>query len=57
MAKYQFEWTRERWLRVVIEAENQEQAEQKFWGGDYDNEQQFGEEIQPDIDIKEITND
>lgn len=54
MPKYQIEWTHERWLRVSIEADSIEQAEQKFWEGDYENEQEFGQEIQQDVDIKEM---
>jgi hypothetical protein len=51
MAKYEVSWTRELWLRVTIEADSLEQAEQKFWDGEFENEQQYGSEIQQDVDF------
>lgn len=54
MAKFQIEWTREQWFRVEIDAENKVVALAKFWEGEYENEQQFGSEIQEHLDVKEI---
>lgn len=51
MAKYEVSWTREQWFRVTLEADSPQQAEDKFWAGEYENEQQYGSEIQNDIDI------
>ncbi|CAB4123792.1 hypothetical protein UFOVP46_95 [uncultured Caudovirales phage] len=53
MAKYEIKWTRELWLKVTIEAESEQHAIDKFWDGEFDNEQQYGSEIQQDIDIRE----
>jgi hypothetical protein len=53
MAKYEIKWTRELWLKVTIEADTAEQAEAKFWEGDFENEQQYGSEVQEGIDIEE----
>ena len=55
MSKYEVRWTLERWFKVEIEAENPEEAESKFWAGEYENEQMFGTEIQEGIDIIEAT--
>jgi hypothetical protein len=54
MAKYEVQWTYERWYRVEIEADSYEQAQQKFWEGDYENEQMFGGEIQEGVEIEEV---
>ena len=54
MAKYEIKWTRELWLKVTIEADTAQEAEVKFWEGDFENEQQYGSEIQNDIDIEEV---
>lgn len=54
MATFEIEWTHERWFRVRIEAKDAQEAEAKFWGGEYENEQEFGQEIQQDVDIKEV---
>lgn len=54
LSKYTVEWTREQWWRVTIEAGSQELALEKFWLGEYDNEQQYGSEIQEGIDITEV---
>ena len=53
MPKYQVEWTREQWFRVSIEAANEDEAIEKFWEGEYENEQQYGSEIQEGVDVKE----
>jgi hypothetical protein len=54
MINFEIRWTREQWFKVSIEAENQEQAEAKFWEGNYQNEQMYGSEIQEEIDIFQI---
>lgn len=54
MARFRVEWTREQWFYVEIEAESPEQAKEKFWDGDYENEQMFGSEIQEGVDVKEL---
>jgi hypothetical protein len=37
MSEYKVEWTNEEWFKVTIEAENEEEAMEKFWRGDYDS--------------------
>lgn len=54
MGKFQIEWTREEWYRVTIEADNEEQAREKFWEGEYENEKKFGAEIQDGVEVKEV---
>jgi hypothetical protein len=54
MINFEIRWTREQWFKVSIEAENQEQAEAKFWEGNYQNEQMYGSEIQEEIDVFQI---
>lgn len=56
MPKYKVAWTREQWFYVHIEASDESVALAKFWEGDYENEQQFGSEIQEGIDVTEVTN-
>jgi hypothetical protein len=51
MPKYEVHWTLERWFKVEIEADSQAEAEEKFWGGEYENEQLFGTEIQDSINV------
>lgn len=53
MANYKVEWTREQWFRVNIEANTEQEALAKFWEGDYENEQQYGSEIQEGVDVSE----
>lgn len=53
--EYEVRWTREQWFKVEIQADSPEEAQEKFWSGDYENEQEYGAEIQEDIDIFEIT--
>jgi hypothetical protein len=54
MPKYEVRWTLERWFKVEIEAENPEEAESKFWQGEYENEQSFGTEIQEGIEVEAL---
>ena len=51
LKKYLFEYYREVEGSVVILAKNQEEAEERFSVGDYDNEQ----EEEKNIEIEEIT--
>lgn len=53
MPTYEVQWTYEKWYRVSIEADDYEQAQTKFWEGDYENEQVFGGEIQEGVEITE----
>ena len=53
--EYEVRWTREQWFKVEIQADSPEEAQEKFWNGEYENEQEYGAEIQEDIDIFEIT--
>ncbi len=52
MSSYEIKWTDELWYRVVIEAENQDDALDKFAIGEYENEEMFGTEIQDSLDIR-----
>ena len=54
MPTYEIKWTMEQWFSVQIEANNSEQAEAKFWEGDYENEQMFGSEIQDSLETNLI---
>ena len=58
MPTYKIDWTREVWYRSEIEAESFEEAREKFWIGDYDDDKDeiFGSEVQENIDIEEVTN-
>jgi hypothetical protein len=56
MSKFRVEWTREQWFYVEIEADSPEQAKEKFWEGDYENEQMFGSEIQDGVEAHEVDN-
>ena len=55
MAHYVVDWTREVWYRSKIEADSLEEAREKFWSGDYDDEVDdiFGSEIQDSVEIRE----
>ncbi len=52
MSSYEIKWTDELWYRVGIEAENQDDALDKFAIGEYENEEMFGTEIQDSLDIR-----
>jgi TolB-like protein len=56
MAHYVVDWTREVWYRSKIEADSLEEAREKFWSGDYDDELDdiFGSEIQDSVEIREV---
>ena len=55
MTNYVVSWTEETWYRVNIQADSEEQAREKFWEFDFDQEEskQFGEEVQDSIEIWE----
>lgn len=53
--EYEVRWTREQWFKVEIQADSPEEAQEKFWNGDYQNEQEYGAEIQEGLDVFEIT--
>lgn len=57
MPKYLVSWTEEDWYNVVIEADSAYEAQDKFWGREYDPEDvsHTGTEIQEGIDIEAIT--
>jgi hypothetical protein len=52
--EYEVRWTREQWYKVSIEADSPEDAQTKFWNGEYDTPEMYGSVIQEDIDIFEI---
>jgi len=58
MPKYLVSWTEEDWYNVVIEADSAYEAQDKFWGREYDPEDvvHSGTEIQEGIDIEAIIN-
>lgn len=57
MAKFIIEFTEEAWNRLEVEAENEQDAREKFWGGEYEyaSAKIFGGEIQQDISIEEVS--
>jgi hypothetical protein len=56
MPKFIIRYTEEVWNRLEVEAENKEEAENIFWGGecDYASAKEIGGEIQGDILIEEV---
>lgn len=56
MPTYQVEWTREVWYRSQVEAETLEEARERFWAGDYDDDSDtiFGSEIQDSLEFREV---
>ena len=52
MSSYEIKWTDELWYRVTIEAENADDALDKFSVGDYENEEMFGAEMQDSVEIR-----
>ena len=52
MSSYEIKWTDELWYRVTIEAENADDALDKFSVGDYENEEMFGTEVQDSVEIR-----
>jgi hypothetical protein len=55
--QYKVSFTVERWGRVVIDADSEEQAREKFWAQEFDYEkvEQFGMEVQDSVDVEELT--
>ena len=57
MPKYQFEWTTENWHRTIIEADNEDEASQKFWEESIfadDSTIYDGDYVQENIEIEEV---
>jgi hypothetical protein len=56
MAEFVVSYTEENWYRVIIEAETEQEARDKFWEFDFDQESAklTGEEIQDGIDIERL---
>lgn len=59
MAFFEISYTDESWKRAVVEANNEEEARDKFWSGDFDTTKIkiVGGEIQESIDIDELDTD
>jgi hypothetical protein len=55
--QYKVSFTVERWGRVVIDADSEEQVREKFWAQDFDyaKVEQFGMEVQDSVDVEEVT--
>lgn len=51
MAKYEIRWTQEQWFKAEVEATSEAEAEAKFWQGEYENKEMFGQEIQQSVDV------
>ena len=56
MSKYLISFTEEDWYNIVIEADSERQARDKFWSADFDFEDvvHTGTEIQESIDIEQV---
>jgi hypothetical protein len=56
MAEFVVSYTEENWYRVIIEAETEQEARDKFWEFDFDQESAklTGEEIQEGIYVEEL---
>lgn len=53
MAKYEVQWTEERWKSTIIEADSQEQALEAFWNGEFDSINDNGGEIHIGVTVEE----
>lgn len=55
--KYEIKFTEEMWNRLIIEAESEKQARDKFFSGEWDDEEasNIGGEIHPDIELKPLS--
>lgn len=55
MAEFKIEWTEETWYRLYIEADSFEDAQDKFWSGEFDYQKAkiTGSEIQDSVEIEE----
>lgn len=58
MANYEISYTVEKWRKVTLEAASYEEAQEKFWAGDFDFDEveEYGSEIQDSVEINEVTN-
>ncbi len=55
MAKYKVNYTIERWYAVEVEANSEEEARQKFYDGEYeDDSRDIGSELQDSVQIEEL---
>ena len=54
--QYEIKWTLEKWLKVTVTADSEEQAREMFWAGEYGDPTQYGAEIQENIDVDEVKN-
>ena len=57
VAKFQFDWTEEQWFRTTIEANDKQEAIDKFFTGDYPEYvglEPYGYHTQEGIDIELI---
>ena len=52
--QYEIKWTLEKWLKVTITAESEEQAREMFWAGEHGEPTQYGAEIQEGVDVEEV---
>lgn len=53
MKAFEFEYTVEIWHRVVIKAETEEEAREKFLDGDYEDPEVSGSEM-TEIEVNEL---
>jgi len=56
MPKYLVSWKEEDWYNVIIEADSAYEAQDKFWGREYDPEDtvHVGSEVSGSIDIEAL---
>lgn len=53
--KYEIKYTEETWYRLEIEADSEEQARDKFFSGEWEEEPTiFGGELQDGISVEEV---
>jgi hypothetical protein len=56
MKEFEISWTQEIWYRTTIKANNENEARELFWSGEFDGQKETGAKVQDGIDIKEINN-
>jgi hypothetical protein len=56
VSKYLISFTEEEWYNITIEADSFEEAKDKFWSHDFDQEdiRHTGTEIQESLDIEQV---
>jgi len=55
MARYKVNYTIERWYAVEVEANSEEEARQKFYDGEYeDDSRDIGSELQDSVQVEEL---